>query len=76
MIKDYLNWPHALDMGQGKLEPGYSIREDNCTLGVGDGGSSVYPPGWRMDGGVLCSRVAWTGSRCGGSVGTVEICKG
>ena len=27
MIKDYLNWPHALDMGQGKLEPGYSIRE-------------------------------------------------
>jgi hypothetical protein len=27
MIKDYLNWPHALYMGQGKLEPGYSIRE-------------------------------------------------
>jgi hypothetical protein len=27
MIRDYLNWPHALDMGQGKLEPGYSIRE-------------------------------------------------
>jgi hypothetical protein len=27
MIKDYLNWPHALDMGQGKLEPDYSIHE-------------------------------------------------
>jgi hypothetical protein len=27
MIKDYLNWPHALNMGQGKLELGYSIRE-------------------------------------------------
>jgi hypothetical protein len=27
MIKDYLNWSHALDMGQGKLEPSYSIRE-------------------------------------------------
>jgi hypothetical protein len=27
MIKDYLIWPHALDMGQGKLEPVYSIRE-------------------------------------------------
>jgi hypothetical protein len=27
MIKDYLNWPHALDMGQGKLKPNYSIRE-------------------------------------------------
>jgi hypothetical protein len=27
MIRDYLNWPHALDMGHGKLEPGYSIRE-------------------------------------------------
>jgi hypothetical protein len=36
----------------------------------------VYPPGWRLDGGVLCSRVARTGSGCGGSVGTVDICKG
>nr|ACN27166.1 unknown [Zea mays] len=27
MIKDYLNWSHALDMGQGKLELGYSICE-------------------------------------------------
>jgi hypothetical protein len=27
MVKDYLNWTHALNMGQGKLEPGYSIRE-------------------------------------------------
>jgi hypothetical protein len=26
MIKDYLNWPHALDMGQGKLELDYSIH--------------------------------------------------
>jgi hypothetical protein len=31
MIRDYLNWPHALDMGQGKLEPGYSIREKTTT---------------------------------------------
>jgi hypothetical protein len=31
MIKDYLNWPHALDMRQGKLEPGYSIHEKTIT---------------------------------------------
>jgi hypothetical protein len=54
-------------MGHGKLEPGYSIR---------DGGSSVYPPGWMLDEGQLCSRVERTGSRCGGSVGTIDICKG
>ena len=44
MIKDYINWPHALDMGQGKLEPGYSIHEKTITHWEWrDGESSVYP---------------------------------
>jgi hypothetical protein len=57
MIKDYLNWPHALDMGQGKLEPGYSIREKTtahwawemvgvaCTLLARAGWRSTVLPG-------------------------------
>jgi hypothetical protein len=46
MIKDYLNWPHALDMGQGKLEPSYSIHEKTITHWEWrDGESGTYPPG-------------------------------
>jgi hypothetical protein len=45
-IKDYLNWPHALDMGQGKLEPGYSIHEKTIAHWEWrDGESGTYPPG-------------------------------
>jgi hypothetical protein len=46
MIKDYLNWPHALDMGQGKLEPSYSIHEKTIAHWEWrDGESGTYPPG-------------------------------
>jgi hypothetical protein len=56
----------------GKPKPGYSIREK--TMEWRDGESGVYAPGTRLDGGVPCSRVAWTCS-CGGPVGMVDLCK-
>jgi hypothetical protein len=54
MIKDYLNWPHALDMGQGKFEPGYSIREKTTAHWV-----------WEMVG-VACTLLArgWMEEYC------------
>jgi hypothetical protein len=45
MIKDYLNWPHALDMGHGKLEPGYSIHKTITHWEWRDSESATYPPG-------------------------------
>ena len=77
MIKDYLNWPHALDMGQGKLEPGYSIRDKTTAHWAGEmvGVACTLLAKDRLKG-VVCSRVAWTCSCSGGSVGTVDICKG
>jgi hypothetical protein len=36
----------------------------------------VYPPGTWLDGGLPYSLVARTGSRSGGPVGMVDICKG
>ena len=42
---------------------------------MGDGGSSSYPPGKRLDGRVMCSRVARTSSCGGGSVGMIDMCK-
>jgi hypothetical protein len=54
MIEDYLNWPHALDIGQGKLEPGYSIREKTTAHWA-----------WEMVG-VVCTLLArgWTEEYC------------
>jgi hypothetical protein len=54
MIKDYLNWPHALDIGQGKLELGYSIREKTTAHWA-----------WEMVG-VACTLLArgWTEEYC------------
>jgi hypothetical protein len=77
MIKDYLNWPHALDMGQGKLEPGYSIHEKTIAHWEWrDGESGTYPPSKGSPKRVVCSRVARTYSCSGGSVGMIDICKG
>jgi hypothetical protein len=64
-------------MGHGKLEPDYSIHEKTTAhwawemVGVA---CTLLARGWMEE--VLCSRVARFGSRCGGSVGTVDICKG
>jgi hypothetical protein len=56
MVKDYLNWPHALDIGHGKLEPGYYIHEKTIAHWEWrDGESGTYPPhkGPPKRGGVL-----------------------
>jgi hypothetical protein len=46
MIKDYLNWPHTLEMGHGKLEHGYSIREKTTAHWAWEMvGVAMYPPG-------------------------------
>ena len=56
LIKDRtVDWPVVVEtlqlatypgMGQGKLEPGYSIREETIAHWEWrDGGSSMYPPG-------------------------------
>jgi hypothetical protein len=63
----------------GKPEPGYSIREKTTAhwawemVGVA---VTFLARGKRLDGRVMCSRVAWTGSCSGGSVEMVNICEG
>jgi hypothetical protein len=76
MIKDYLNWPHALEMGQGKLEPGYSICEKTIAhWELRDGRvACTLLAKYRLKR-VVCSRVAQTCSCSGGSMGMVDICK-
>jgi hypothetical protein len=78
LIKDRtIDWPVVVEtlqlatypgMGQGKLEPGYSIHEEIIAHWEWrDGGSSMYPLGIvARHGRVMCSRVARTCSCSGG----------
>jgi hypothetical protein len=68
----------TLQLATCSTKPGlsYSIREKTTAHWawkmVGVACTPWQEAGW----GVLCSRVARTGSHCGGSVGMVDICKG
>jgi hypothetical protein len=68
------NWPHTSSWVS--LNPAIPYVKRQPRTGVGDGGSSSYPPGKRLDGRVMYSRVARTSSCSGGSVRMVDICKG
>jgi hypothetical protein len=68
------NWPHTSSWVS--LNPAIPYVKRQSRTGSGEMARVACTPWQEAAWGVLCSRVARTGSRSGRSVGMVDICKG